>query len=287
MLFESSSLNSISGSAMTVGLKMTHISLEHYTTGIFSNLSGFFWHISHFRCTSALNQCASLTRRVVESTARWTRAIGGGIHRINFLPERRLCQSYVHPTRLTWPIFRAISTPGCCISQLAIFEKISAVHQKSASGFLSGWSHGPRRVPRSLTKHGIPRLELCFLNFSILISLAPAWNGIVQMNSSENVTLCWLPGSGIIRNKSWLLKSHMAHVRCVKFLKVHRWGIQLFDHSITQETSIFTRSYCRTRILILCTLSVSTQSATSSGNSLSAMSIAFGILMNCISCSWV
>jgi hypothetical protein len=29
------------------------------------------------------------------------------------------------------------------------------------------------------------------------------------------------------------------------------------------------------------------RSATSSGNSLSAMSISFGSLMNCISCSWV
>jgi hypothetical protein len=34
-------------------------------------------------------------------------------------------------------------------------------------------------------------------------------------------------------------------------------GIQLFDHSITQETSIFTRSSWRTIILMLCTFSVS------------------------------
>jgi hypothetical protein len=35
MPYESSSLNAISGSAMIVGLKMTHICSEHYTTGIF------------------------------------------------------------------------------------------------------------------------------------------------------------------------------------------------------------------------------------------------------------
>jgi len=35
MFFEDSSLNLILGSAMSVGFKMTHISLEHYTTGIF------------------------------------------------------------------------------------------------------------------------------------------------------------------------------------------------------------------------------------------------------------
>jgi len=38
---------------------------------------------------------------------------------------------------------------------------------------------------------------------------------------------------------------------------------------------------------MFCTLVMFIQSATSSGNSLSAMSIAFGTLMNCISCSWV
>ena len=70
MPYESIFLNSISGSAMMVGLKMTPISSEHYTTGIFSNVSHSFWHISHFRRTSILNWCASLTVRVVESTAR-------------------------------------------------------------------------------------------------------------------------------------------------------------------------------------------------------------------------
>ena len=67
---ESCSLNSISGSAMIVGLKMTHISSERYSTGIFSNVYSSCWHISHFRRTSILNWCASLTLRVVESTAR-------------------------------------------------------------------------------------------------------------------------------------------------------------------------------------------------------------------------
>jgi len=67
---ESCSLNSISGLAMIVGLKMTHISSEHYSTGIFSNVYSSCWHVSHFRRTSILNRCATLTLRVVESTAR-------------------------------------------------------------------------------------------------------------------------------------------------------------------------------------------------------------------------
>jgi len=101
MPYESSSLNLISVSAMIVALKLTHISLEPYTTVIFSNVFFFFWHIYHFRCTSTINRFASLTLRVFESTVIWARAISGGIHRINFRPERELCQSYVHLTRLT------------------------------------------------------------------------------------------------------------------------------------------------------------------------------------------
>jgi len=233
-----------------------------------------------------LNRFASLTVRVVHSTTRWTRPISGGIRRINFLPERQLCQSYVHPTRFPCPIIRAISMPGRCTSRLVLFKKICASHLQSAPGFFSGWSHVPSKVPKTLAKHGIMQLELCCLNLGILTSLAMAWNGIVEMDSSDNVTLCRLPGSGIILNKSWLLKSHMAHARCAKFLKVHRWGIQLFDSSISHETTIFTQSYRRTIILMLCTLYVSTKSATSSGNTLSAMYIGFGSLMNCISRSW-
>jgi hypothetical protein len=88
MTYKSSSLNSISGLAMILELKITPISLEHYTSRIFSNVSNSFWHISHFRDSLVLNWCASLTLWDIESTARSTRAIGGAIHRINFLLER-------------------------------------------------------------------------------------------------------------------------------------------------------------------------------------------------------
>jgi len=68
--YESSSQNWISGSARIVGFKAIHISSEHYTAGIFSNVSSSFWHISHFRRTLILNWCASLTLGAIESTAR-------------------------------------------------------------------------------------------------------------------------------------------------------------------------------------------------------------------------
>jgi len=183
--------------------------------------------------------------------------IGGAIHRIYFLPERQWCQSYVHPTRLVWLHFRVICMPGCWISQLVIFEKIADTHQNSPPGFRSGWSHDPQRVPRTLIMCGISRLELCCLNLDILTSLTLDLDGIVQMNSGNNVTLYWLPGSGIIRKKSCLLKYHLAHSHCVKLRTVWRWGSQLFDHSISQQPSLFTRASWKAIILMLCILSVS------------------------------
>jgi len=176
--------------------------------------------------------------------------------------------------------------PGRCISGLLIFEKVSATHPNSAPGFLLGWSLVPWKVPKILTRHGIRQLDQCCPHSGILTSLALAWNGIVLLDSRDNGIFFWLPGSGIIQYKSWLGKSHMAHAQCVKFLKERRWGIQLFDHLITQEMSMFTWSFWTKLILMFCTLLVFIQSATSSGNTLSVMSIAFGSLMNSVSCSW-
>jgi len=172
----------------------------------------------------------------------------------SFLPERQLCHSFVHLTRLTWPIFWGINMPRRGISRLVIFGDISTGNQESTPGFPSAWSHVHWKVPKTLTRQVIPQLELCCLNLGILTSLALAWNGIVQMDYSDNVTIFWLPGSGIIRNKSWLLNSHMAHTQCAKLLQVHGWGIPPFDHSMTEESSIFTPSCWRTIILMLCTL---------------------------------
>jgi len=164
------------------------------------------------------------------------------------------CASHVHLTGLSWSIFWVTSIFAPCISRLVTFKKICAAQLNSADAFVSGWAHVPRKVPKTLTKHGIPPLELCCLNLGILTSLALAWNGLVQMNSSNNVTLLWLPGLGIIWSKLCLLQSHFAEVRIVNFLKVGWWSIQLFDYSITQETTRFTWSFWRTLILMLFTL---------------------------------
>jgi len=287
MLFTSCSADSILGLAMIVRSKIIRTSSEHNITGIFSNVYSSFWHISHFRCTSILNRCALEPRNVAEYIVRWTQAIGGGKRKSSFLLERWLCESFVHPTRPTWPILWATSMPGCCISWSVIFNKISAIHLESAPGFLLGWSPVLRKVTKILLRYAIRRLEQCCPHSGILTSLALAWNGIVVMDSGDIIILFWLPGSDIIRNMSWLLKSHMAHARCVKFLKVRRWGIQVFNHLITHEISMFTLSFCTKLLSMFCTLLVFIQCATSSGNTLSAMCIAFGSLMNCISCFWV
>jgi hypothetical protein len=108
---------------MIIGLKVTYIFSEHYTTGKFSNVSSSIWHITHVRHASIFIRSSTLTLMVVECTARWPCVIGTGIQIINFLPERRLCQPYMHPTWLTWPIIQTIGMPHCCISQLVTLRR--------------------------------------------------------------------------------------------------------------------------------------------------------------------
>jgi len=107
------------------------------------------------------------------------------------------------------------------------------------------------------------------------------------MDSRDNVILFWRPGWRIIQNKWWLLKSHMAHARCVKFLKMHRLDNPLFNYSITHEIRMFTCSFWMNPISMFCSLLMIIQSATCFGTIFSAMYIGFGSLMNCISCSSV
>jgi len=158
---ESSSLNSTSGMVMIVPLKMTHISSEHYTTEIFSNVYSSFCHISDLRNTSNLNQCTLQTLTISDYTVRWTQAIGGERCKISFLPVRQLCQLFGHLGRLMWPMVRPISMSGRCISQLGIFEMISAIHRNSMPVVLLGWSPVPQMLPKILTRYGILWLEPC------------------------------------------------------------------------------------------------------------------------------
>jgi hypothetical protein len=243
MRWECFSLHSILGLAMRVRLKTTYISSEHYSTGIFWNVSMSSLHIVRFTHTTILIRGALLTLMVVTIVAWWIQAICGGIHKIKVLPDWEFWQLDVYPTRLSWPIFWVISMSGHCIPYLVIFRNISTRYRNSLSGFLMGRSHIPQKVSTTLTKHGTIQLKLCYHNLDMLLSLAMAWNKIVLMNCSDNVTSFWLPGLGIIRNKFWLLQSYMAHAQCAIFITVCQWGIPLFNQATIQLTGICTRSW--------------------------------------------
>jgi len=62
---------------MRVPLKIIHTSSEQYTTVIIINVSGSFWYISHFRCTSIGNRYASISRKIAIYTVRQTLPVGG------------------------------------------------------------------------------------------------------------------------------------------------------------------------------------------------------------------
>jgi len=79
----------------------------------------------------------------------------------------------------TWPLYLMIGD---------IWKGIHCT-PKSAPAFPSGISHVPKKVPKTMMKHGIRQLELCCLNLGILTSLAVASCGILQMDSSEHFTL--------------------------------------------------------------------------------------------------
>jgi hypothetical protein len=119
------------------------------------------------------------------------------------------------------------SISGHCHSQSVVLEKKSAAHLQGETGLLLGWSSVSRKVPKILTRRFILRFKQRSSHSRILTSLALDCTGIVLRNSRNNVNLFWMRGSAIIQNKSWLLKSHMAHAWCVKFLKVQEWGIQV------------------------------------------------------------
>jgi len=136
----------------------------------------------------------------------------------------------------------------------------------------------------TLMRHGYPELELCYPHPEMLTEVVVDWDGIVLIDSTPNVILLWLPRSGIIQNKSWLLKSPMAHARHVKVLKVSWWGITHFNYSITHDIGMLICSFRRRPTLIFCTLLMLTQSTTSCHNTLCTLCIHFCSQIDCISC---
>jgi len=187
---------------MVVSLKIIAVSLEYYATVIISNVDRSFCHFLNVRCTSRLNQCIPQTRNAARYTARWMQVIHGALCKIGFLPEQWLCQSFVYPTTLPWPICGAIIIYACSISQLVIIQKISTGHLNSMRGCSFGWSPIPRNLPEILTTQAIPESELRCPLSGILTYPLLARNGIVLIDSRDNLIHLWLPGSGNIWTKS-------------------------------------------------------------------------------------
>jgi hypothetical protein len=115
-----------------------HIFRKLYYCDIFKCIQ---FHLAYnpFQAHIDLIWCTVLTLRVIEITARCIWVIGGGIHNITCWLPQGLCQSYVHPRRLTWPIFLVISIPSCCFLRLGLFQKISARRLKCVPKCLPGW----------------------------------------------------------------------------------------------------------------------------------------------------
>jgi len=54
--------------------------------------------------------------------------------------------------KTTWPICRAISIPGHCISWWVIFDKVSARHLKNAPRSSTDWLQGPHKGNKNIDK---------------------------------------------------------------------------------------------------------------------------------------
>jgi len=98
-------LKVISGQTVTVKWKIFHIVLESLTAGIVVNVCSSFRQVSHVRNTLLLIRCMFHGQNVGICTVSSTWVIGCQKYKINFLLEWQLYQSFVHPTRLTGPIF--------------------------------------------------------------------------------------------------------------------------------------------------------------------------------------
>jgi len=247
--WESSSLNSISGLEIIVGFNIIHISLEHYTTGIFSTVHSGFWDISDFGCTLMLNQCSSHAWKAGQFTAKWTLLIGGGICKISVMPERQLCQSLVHLTRLTWPIFRTISMHRRSISQLVIFNMISAGQLNSTLRSLLGSSPVPPKGAKDCddTWHSEVEsvlcplqnlditgpwgeMELCWSIWDTILSSFGCLGQELFRTSHHNTTLIWpMPD---VWNSKTCAKWHSPH------WPLDKWKAQHIYSEILDETGI-------------------------------------------------
>lgn len=158
---------------------------------------------------------------------------------LSSLSEHWLWRCIVGQIWLSWRFFRLIHMSGGRIIHFGRCETVSSTQVYYPSGFILRESHVLQKMLKMLTMHGIPWLELWHHHAGIWIYLVSVWNGPALMDSTNIVALLWLPRSGIIRNMSGVLNSHMAHVQYLNVYTVHPLGIQIFDYTTTQGISMF------------------------------------------------
>ena len=129
-------------------------------------------------------------------------------------------------------------------------------------------------------------MELCCLHRGIWTLLGLCRNGHVLIEWVDNDSICWPPELGIILNKLWVLKSHKVYAQCATYLKVHKWGICLFDYLKSQQIGI----YCSEMLLDTNINNFHSRccphSASSLSNTVSLMYIYFSSNIHYSSCLW-
>jgi hypothetical protein len=171
--------------------------------------------------------------------------------------------------------------PGRWMSQLVIFTKISAAHLQSRPRFLVSGSCIARlvRYP-DVAWHSMVGTVLSPPRDRVITGCGSKGNCLDRFTRECNHLLgAWLRDYA---EQSMMHNSYKCHAQWLKLPKVGGRGIPHFEYSITQVMSMDTRKLWTNYIFIFYTLLVFIESMTSSGNTLSAMAIAFCSLMNCI-----
>jgi len=210
--------------------------------------------------------------------------IGVGTFRIHFWLAWNLCHLFIHLTTFAYLIIRVISMSSYFMSQLLLFDKISARYLHRNARFSSYRTQTTWILPCTL-----PRLSMMWFILSCPYSgiktyhILP-WDGIILRNFRDIDNLVPLPGLRIMQNKSRMLTSHIMNLWYLKLRMVCLWHVQQFHQSITQVICTSTSVFWSKWIRMYCTPIVLIQSATSAGHSLSALSIGFRSLLDCTDC---
>jgi hypothetical protein len=110
MVYKSTYLKLMSASAIIVWLMISYIFLAYYTSVISSNVQSSCAPTPSSEEPLMWRSFKFINWKVTKFTAKWTWVITGGIRKINFLQNQRLCQSFVYLTILSWTMIWITTT---------------------------------------------------------------------------------------------------------------------------------------------------------------------------------